>query len=420
MWQYVSKKVKSFTGDSKSSIKRNSWSLYGSDLKAGEVEVIRYQDKPHNEFQLILNGVVMLPMGYPLTEISPDGEYTLVQQNLEPIRHNFAIGKSFIFKNKNLVAILDEMMKMAVLKTQQSFAPAMLNLSDRVVSRRIFMPATITRGVKPNDIAPVTQDMGKGVTNSEFAMIQEMKQDIDQNTSSQTFGGQREKGQVTATQIIEIQRQARIMMGLLTLSSKLLEKKLASKRLVLILDKWFDPVDKKLDEARQVLKNKYRITSVIRQIGNEGRGIRTIIPTEEISDSASIRAMEDTMTKNTGMPARIVMINPKELKKVKLIWVLTINSRPKRTSELSKLLFSSMARDARDLGLRLNPDYIEQRFAEVWDEDASKMFLKPEEITQQMGPQPLPGEQQPGAQQSRTPSIAPQVKIPSPTTGGEL
>ncbi len=91
----------------------NAWRFLDGS-KEGQVERIRYQDKPNNELQIILNGVLMLPVGYPLTAISSDGEYTFIQQNLEPIRHDFAYGKSFIFKNKNLVAVVDEMMKLGV------------------------------------------------------------------------------------------------------------------------------------------------------------------------------------------------------------------------------------------------------------------------------------------------------------------
>jgi len=410
MWKYVSRTPRSFSGHSADGIISNKWSLYGSKLGKDRVEVIRYQDKPHNEFQLIFNGVPMLPIGFPLTEISPDGEYTIVQQNLEPIRHNFAIGKSFIFKNKNLIAILDEMMKMGVFRSQQAAVPPSINLSDRVVSRSIFMPGQMSRGLKPGDIQPVMQDIAKGISASEFEMMNMVKSTVDENTVSQTFTGQREKGSVTATQIVEIQRQARIMMGLLTLSSKLLEKKLDSKRLMIILSKWFDPIDKDLDEVRQMLKNKYRRVSVNKTIENEGPGIEMVIPTDTIPQSSQIKEYEEQLSNELGKPVRTIMLNPKELRKAKLTWVLTVNSKPQRTTELSKLLFSAEMADAKALGLQLNPEYVQQRFAEVWDEDPSRLFLSKKEAmaTQQGG-------QQMGMQEQQRPetsaSFSPKVSL---------
>ena len=104
MWDHVSKAKRAFTSAGGDEGISSAWRL-ATDAEVDKVEVIKYQDKVNNEFQIILNGVPMLPMGYPLTEIAPDGEYTITQQNLEPIRDTFAIGKSFIFKNKNLVAV---------------------------------------------------------------------------------------------------------------------------------------------------------------------------------------------------------------------------------------------------------------------------------------------------------------------------
>ena len=71
MWKYVSKTKRTFSGNVDQSMIQNAWRLM-TNSKDGEVEVIKYQDKPNNEFQIILNGIPMIPMGYPLSEVSPD------------------------------------------------------------------------------------------------------------------------------------------------------------------------------------------------------------------------------------------------------------------------------------------------------------------------------------------------------------
>jgi len=407
-WDSVSKEKRRFSGIVGQEMVANSWRLLG-ELKAGKVEKIVYQDKPNNEIQIILNGVLMLPTGYPLTAISPDGEYTIVQQNLEPIRHNFAYGKSFIFKNKNLVAVLDEMMKLAVLKTQKSFLPPYLNLSGRALSRTMFMPGKLTRGVSKGEIAPITDKEAQGVTNSELTMIQEVTRFIDRRTVSQTFAGSQESegGKVTATQIIELQRQARLMMGLLTLAASLLEKKLADKRLAILISKWFDPIDKVMDEARGVLKNKYRTTSNERMIDGEGMGMRMIIPTDgNMPNAKDLMAEEDQMSEKIGMPIRIIMLNPQEAKSAKMTWVTNVNPKDKKSSELSKMMFEKMINDAIALGLNLNMDYVGQRFAQVWEEDPSKLIAA---VMPQQGMMPPQGGQQGGVQ---APKVSPQIKVP--------
>jgi hypothetical protein len=411
MWQYVSKKLKPWSGDSDKAMSNNSWRFM--DTQDEWVEIIKYQDKPNDEYQIIINGVPMLPIGFPF----PWGykEYNITQQNLKPIRHNFAYGKSFIFENKNPVQLLDEMMKLALLKTQKSFTPPYLNISGRVISSQVLMPGKISMGITPGTLIPISDKETQGVTSSEFAMIQELIKETDRNTISQTFTGQRESGQVTATQIVELQRQARLMMGVLIMTASLLEKKLTELRLMNILRNWFNPIDEKIDEARNVLKNKYRIVSRQRSIEGEGTGLRFVVPTEEMPTSEEIRTTEEKMGNEIGMPVRIIVLNPKELAQAKMTWLVSVNPREKRSSELGKLMFKGMVMDAAELGLRMNPSYVEERFAQVWEEDPGKMFVKEEMAPGAIGGAPgemIPPVATPAGQGNPAPTIkAPKIAV---------
>lgn len=405
-WDKVPIQTKVFANTAESTLIGDAWRLT-SQVEQDQVEIIKYQDKWNNEFQILLNGVPMLPMGYPLTAISPDGEYTISQQNLEPIRHNFAIGKSFVFKNKNLVAILDEMMKLGVLKTQKSFMPPYLNVSGRVISKRIFMPGNIARGISPQDIKPVSELESRGVTPSEFSMIQKLMENIDSNTASQTFTGAKERGgSVTATQIIETQRQARITMGLLILSMSFLEQKLTDKRISILLKNWFNPIDTRLDEMRQLIKNKYRTISNQEDIEGEGRGLRILSMSEKLPTPQGIMEKEKKLSQKLGKPIRITMLNPLEIKSTKLTWVTSVVPKDKKSSELSKLMFRAMVGDAIALGLSPNPSHLKKRFADVWDEDPNKLFQE-----NQQQPQPQEGQ--------GTPTIKP-PQMGVPTQGQEV
>src|SRR3990167_146992 len=128
-WKYVPKTLQQFDQSSNTGVLDPNWRLLG--LKENQVEIVRYQDKWANEFALVLNGVLMTPVGLPL----PFGfdEYTIAQQNLEPIHAKFAYGKSLVARTKNKAALLDEMLRLGVLKTQKSFVPPYLNMSGRMV-----------------------------------------------------------------------------------------------------------------------------------------------------------------------------------------------------------------------------------------------------------------------------------------------
>ena len=375
MWHFVSRKLRPWSGDTDKAMTQNAWRLLDV-TQEDTCEIIKYQDKPNNEYQIIINGVPMLPIGFPF----PWGysEYNITQQNLKPIRHDFSYGKSFVFENKNPVALLDEMMKLALLKTQKSFLPPYLNISGRVISTKVLMPATISMGIPAGSLVPISEKEIQGVTNAEFNMIQELIRTIDQQTASQTFTGMKEKGEVTATQIVELQRQARIMMGVTIVAATLLEKKLITLRLMNILKNWFNPIDEIVDKARNVLRNKYRIISRLRPIEEEGMGMRFIVPTEELPKPEELMATEDRMEEEIGMPIRIIALNPNELEQAKYTWVVTVTPKEKKSSELAKLMFRAEIQDGMALGLQFDPTWVRDRWAQVWEEDPTKAFLKPE------------------------------------------
>jgi hypothetical protein len=79
-------------------------------LEQNQVEIIKFQDKWANDFMIMLNGVMMLPTGFPLTAISPSGEYSISKGDLEPIP-NFAISKSIPAKTRVDQAVLDELLR---------------------------------------------------------------------------------------------------------------------------------------------------------------------------------------------------------------------------------------------------------------------------------------------------------------------
>lgn len=371
-WEMVSREKREFSGDGKDAMASNAWRL--SDIGKGRVEIIRYQDKPNLEYQIILNGVPMLPMGYPF----PWGydEYNISQQNLRPFRQDFAIGKSFIFKNKNIARLLDEMIRLALLKTQKSFMPAYNNNTGRVITSRALMPGKINMGLGVNPLTPMSEKEAQGVTNSEFAMIQDLSQQLDRKTVSQTFGGQKEAGgKVTATQIVELQRQARIMMGIVILSVSWMEEKLTALRLMNILQNWFSPIDQVVDEARQVLRNKYRITTQERAT-DKGMGLRITLPTDELPTKENLRATEESIGKRVGRPVRIVALKPDEIKESKYTWMVRVNPKERKSSELNKLVFQEMVIGAMNMGLQWNPEWLQQQYADMWEGDVNKMFMQ--------------------------------------------
>lgn len=381
-WKFVSKKLAQVAPEEDNWM---NWRLL--EAQDNQVEIVRYQDKWNNELAVLCNGVLMTPVGLPL----PFGfdDYTIVQQNLEPIHHKFAYGKSLVARIKNKVALLDEFMRLGILKTQKSFMPPYLNLSGRMITARALMPGKISYGIPRDSLVPINDKESEGMSNAELAMIREVEASINAETVSPTFTGQQTKGDPTATEIVELQRQAKMVLGLTIFAASTLEWKLTWKRLKNVLNNWFRQESELEGED---LVERYKNTGVDKFIEGEGQGRKIVIPTKKIPDELSIMRAEDMLSMEQGMPVRLIFLDPEGLNLTKLLWQVNVVPKEKKSSEVEKLLFRAEMQDAQMFGPLLNVDYLAERFANVWGENPQKMFKRSDELQQPgMEGQPQPG-----------------------------
>ena len=402
-WKYVTKKVRPMvngpTGQSSTDqqgrgMLYNNWRL--TDCVEDMVEEVKFQDLPGYEYAVILNGVLMTPVGMPFPWNYH--RYSITQQNLEPIHNFFAYGKSLVWKLRNNTDILDEMLRLAVLKTQKSFSPARFNLTGRILSSRIFMPGKMNYGINPGQL-PIDPHESTGLTQSELAMIQDLKKNIDDLSVAPTFAGQGSKGDQTATEILNLQRQAQMVMGISVFALSLLEWKLSWLRLFNILQNWFNPIDNVVDEMRNQLVDVYRNVNVPATIEGAGLGRRISMVSKQQFTPQEVYDTEQQLTDKYQQPIRITVLNPDVVKSAQLVWQIVIIPRQKKSNEVSKVLFRGMMADLQYFGPTVNIPYVQQEFAEVWDRDPNKLFTK------------TPAPQQQPQQQGQNP-VAPGIKIP--------
>src|SRR5581483_2306493 len=207
-WEYVTRDLQNFSEPTPQAILYNNWRL--QTTRKDMVEVIKYQDKWANEFMVILNGVMMMPIGFPMPW--KYGEYNIVKQVYEIITPYFAYGGSLIKRLKTAQALEDEFWRLAILKTQQSFQPPRGNPSGKVLSSRIFMPGKITQGLDPAMVKPLVETTG--VNSSEVQIMQMLKQNLHDNSLPDISQGQEPQGDQTATEIMQLQREAKVLLGL--------------------------------------------------------------------------------------------------------------------------------------------------------------------------------------------------------------
>ena len=239
------------------------------------------------------------------------------------------------------------------------------------------MPAKITMGIMPNTIVPLSDKEAEGVTRAEFAFIQELQKGVDQLSASQTFSGNVEKGKVTATQILETQKQARVILSLIVFSATMMEKKVGNIKLMLLIRNWFDPIDDVFDETRNIIRNKYRKISVERSIEGEGIGRRVVTVTDEIPPSQEIHDREEAIKRSTGKPTRLIFLNPLEMVSTKRTWVVNVVPKERNKTEAAKINFGIMFQQLMSFfGPDVNIPYFEEKFAEAWGLDMDKAFAR--------------------------------------------
>ena len=383
-WEYVPDDLRDeFQLDREAARFYNPFKLYKTKENNRDVEILKYQDKTANEQMIFINGVMMMPVGMPMT----DDDYDIVKQVNELISPFFFFGKSMVFRLRNNAILLDEMLRLAVKKTQKSFAPPLINQSGRVLSQKVFAPGTITSGIKEGSVALLDPN-SRGLESGEINMIGMLENKIDEKTVNPVFGGQQPSGTPTATQIMEVQKQAKMMMGLTVMACSLLEYKLGWLRLNSLLKHWFKPKKTSVsEEYEDGFLNDYR--SVTREKMIEGYGVGLSVV--RVADKKNIPSDADLLIEEENLstkdrPVRIMYLDPKIVTSPKMTWFIEVTPKEKKSDALSKVLFNEMMQQLMQFP-NANMAYAGERFAEVWEENPAKLFATPQEA-----PVPVEGE----------------------------
>ena len=403
-WQFVSNVRKDFVfGTSQADWNGGNYdkNFALEDIKNGQVEVLKYQALFENEYQIMLNGVMMLPVGFPLPWNLD--MYNMEHQILEPFSPFFAHGKSLPAKFKTLDSVLDDFLRIMVLKNHRSLVPAIANLTGRVLSARNFMPGKITNGVDPSQVKLMLPE-ATGVTAPEFSMFEKVQELVDNNSINPQFQGQQSNSSgTTATEVLNRQRQAEVMLGISIFAASLLKKKLSYLRIANIIVNWFSPIDQKVDEIKKGLVNVYKNITVQGEVPRRGTGENMVNfvdkTTAPMPNADEIMQQEIDAEKTLGVPVKKYYLNAEAIQNAyeaaKLSWRVVIVSKPKHTSELEQIMFRNMLVDLGLFQQDWNIPELEAEAARVWNKNPAKIF-KPKTPDSMASGLSMPGQGQNG------------------------
>lgn len=388
-FKYVSKELKTDYTYNSSEVRQ--WTL--EDLMDGFVEVIKYQDKFNNEYMLTLNGIPMLPVGFPLTAISPSGEYTLVKGDIEPISEFFAYSKSYPAKTKVAQEILDDTIRTMVLRMRQMLEPPLANNTSTVLSRKIFYPGTITPDINPNQIQKILGENNQ-IGAGEFQIFGLVKKIVDDMTTNPIMSGQSESGRQTATEISTLKQQSMLKLGYAIFGILSFERNLAWLRLYTVLSNYTKPIDTKIDEITGKLTDVYMsVTTSESDENGKFTRVTDFNPAGMAKSQEQVDAEAKIMSR-PNQPIQKVYLNPKMISDNFLKWnfYIDITPTPKDTSELEGALFVEKVMKAKQIfgPQSTNDAYLKGRFAVMSNEDPDKFWSKAPPPMPAVGPDGKP------------------------------
>lgn len=161
-------------------------------------ELIEMESEVFNEYQCWVNGVQMYPVqeesgmitGYPLTEVSATGEYTLCKGDYERIPF-FFFSKSNPDKNFVKEEHLNEVARLMVLMLRQKTQPSVGNNSNKVLQSNMWNPNMVISDVKKEDIHILKPN--EGISQAEFSFWSLLQDSIDDTSVSKSLEGQNNK-----------------------------------------------------------------------------------------------------------------------------------------------------------------------------------------------------------------------------------
>ncbi len=363
----------------------NTWSLMA--VQQDQVGVIKIQKKFSNQYQIMLNGVMMLPCDYPLSAISPDGGVTIKHAGLERI-NGCAYSKGQPAKTKVDQAVHDNFLRLMILREEQAGAPPMGYRGKRVLSSDIYTPGKINNNMKEGDLFPILPQ-STGLQQADFSMYQLIKQMMEDKTINATYSGDSPDKQVTLGQLQMEKQQQLVKLGINFDAVKNLERTLVWARIGNIIMNYAKPLDNKVNDSNpdnKVLENVYRTFSIETTLADGKAGIKQFEFTDKEFPTVREQQSEEQMLGDYyGKPVQKVYFDSEQfMNLLKYRWVVNIVATQEDSDDIEREQFVLFVREAKEIfgPDAVNDGYAKEKYAIKIGEDPTKFFVPQEQLDQ--------------------------------------
>ena len=374
-WENVPYEVDNTVILANTSLTYYDWNL--TVTNADVVGVLKIQRPFSNEYMIMLNGVMMLPVNFPLSSISPDGTPTIKMNVLEGI-NGCAYGKGQPAKTKVDQAVHDEFLRLMILREEQTGAPPMGYRGKRVLSPNIYNPGKITNNIKEGDLFPILPP-STALGTADFSMYQLIKTMMDDKTINATFSGEKPQGQVTATQILQEKQQQLLKLGINFDAIKNLEKQLTWARVGNIIMNYSKPKGSKANIEEKTIENLYQQFSMETTLPNGKNGIKIFQFTDKaFPELRDQQKEEEALGEHYGKPVQKVYFDgPAFMKLLKFRWIVNIIPTQQDSDQVERQIYVENVKEAQAIfgPQSLNYEFIKEEWGIKTKVDSSRFFL---------------------------------------------
>lgn len=362
-------------------------------INGEEVEELHYLDPSKDEYQIMINGVLMFDEPAPLFyEVTEDRRYPMTMTILKETGEDCAYGKPLTASAKTLQGLNSEVIRLLIRKFRQAIEPPMVTKSRKIYSKDIWTAGAVTYGVSANDFEILTKN-NQGVTNSEFDIYKLIEQKTEEFIGTPNSAqGVSESGNQTATEIINQQKQFIKQLGLSVLAMMTAKRDCTYLRIYNLLENFVDPVNREYDKSTDALIDIYdKFTSMDAQFEDGKRGKKIVQFTDKPLSRTELEQVYQYEQREelAGRPVRVRFINVKALCSIPTFWYVTVAPRERDGSALSKVMFTDKLKQAVDIMAvtkrPINDDKIIDEYEYTWQ--IKDMFKKTAPVNQPASPE---------------------------------
>jgi len=325
-------------------------------------------------------------------EILPDRRYNITMSAIKSMGTDFAYGKCLVASAKTLQGLNSETIRLLIKKFRQSVQPPMGSKGKKIFSPDIYDEGSVTHGIKEGDLFRIDPNQS-GVTSAEFNVFDLIEKKTEEFIgASNVSQGVGQKGEQTATEVLNQQKNFIKMLGMSVIGLMMLKRESTYQRLYNLLENYTQPIGKKVNPVTKKVDNLYRKFTNLEGILSNGKKGKKIIqfmdrPLEPVEKDAvmDFQNTEDRL----GRPTRVKFINVDILSKVTMLWFVTVNQTERDGSALEKVMFTEKLNQGAAItqltGRPMNPDKLIEDYETTYK--ARNMF-------QQAPPPGQPGQGQ--------------------------